>query len=178
MKKHIFIIFLSFTSLLGTSKTSNDTLVSNIKESVLEAIPDSSVLTFKEVYSDIKSGLTALGSSLKVGSEHVYEVLVKQQLVNSFTYLGVVIITILSLISFLKVVKTAKYGSNIYYDSDDEKSRYWVGNRWNLNGTLSIIFGVSSFIGILLTLATFNNMIMGFINPEYGAIKEILEVIK
>ena len=76
MKKYIFITFLSFISLLSISKTSNDTLVSNIKESVLEAIPDSSVLTFKEVYSDIKSGLTALGSSLKVGSEHVYEVLI------------------------------------------------------------------------------------------------------
>lgn len=178
MKKYIFIAFLSFTSLLGTSKTSNDTLVSNIKESVSEAIPDSSALTFKEVYSDIKSGLTALGSSLKVGSEHVYEVLVRQQLVNSLTYLSILVITILFFICFFKVIKTAKYGSHIYNDSDNKESRYWIGNRWNLNGTLSIIFGLISFIGIVLSISSFNDMIMGFINPEYGAIKEILEVIK
>lgn len=160
MKKHIFIIFLSFTSLLGTSKTSNDTLVSNIKESVLEAIPDSSVLTFKEVYSDIKSGLTALGSSLKVGSEHVYEVLIKQQLSNSITGLLMLILSIICSIIIIKLAKKA-------FNEDEEL------------GFITVIFiGIPTMIFLVYELWHMNDIVTGFINPEYGAIKEILEVIK
>ena len=160
MKKYIFITFLSFISLLSISKTSNDTLVSNIKESVLEAIPDSSVLTFKEVYSDIKSGLTALGSSLKVGSEHVYEVLIKQQLSNSITGLLMLILSIICSIIIIKLAKKA-------FNEDEEL------------GMITVIFiGIPTMIFLVYELWHMNDIVTGFINPEYGAIKEILEVIK
>lgn len=137
MKNTFFIAFLSFISLLGTSKTSNDTLVSNIKESVLEAIPDSSVLTFKEVYSDIKSGLTALGSSLKVGSEHVYEVLVKQQLSNSISELLLIILGILLIIIS---VKLCIYNNKIHQELGKNKDKYYCDRADSANGVLSVIF--------------------------------------
>lgn len=160
MKKYIFIAFLSFISLLGTSKTSNDTVVSNIKESVLKAIPDSSLLTFKEVYSDTKSGLTALGSSLKVGSEHVYEVLIKQQLSNSITGLLMLLLSIICLIIIIKITKKA------------------INKNKDLGMVTVVFIGIPTMIFLVYELWHMNDIVTGFINPEYGAIKEILEVIK
>lgn len=162
MKKYIFIAFLSFITLLGVSQTKTDTVVSNIKQTVLESLPDSSAITFTKVYSDIKSGITALSSSLKVGSEHVYEVLVRQQLVESITSL---IILILSLIGFILSHKIFKKGFKDDWDED---------GLW-----LTFIFiCIPTAVFFVYNVFTINSMITGFVNPEYGAIKEILEVIK
>ena len=177
MKKQIIIALLSFSSLLGFTQTKNDTLVSKVQQSVLESIPDSSALTFKEVYSDIKSGLGALGSALKVGSEHVYEVLVKQQFANSITSLSLIIISLIVLTILIK-----QGSKNLKIHSDLGKNeRYWHIDDSRFGTIGSILFVFAGLLGILIMVgicANFNNLVTGFVNPEYGAIKEVLKVIK
>lgn len=185
MKKYTIIALLSFITLLGVAQTKTDTIVSKVQESVLESIPDSSALTFKEVYTDVKSGLSALGSALKIGSEHVYTVLVKQQLTNSIMYLIMVLfLYILTIIGYNKAKKT--YEAHLSLNPYDKVKDNYDFSNYDINssakGILSVIITILTIILFVSTTATlctnFNVIITGFINPEYGAIKEVLNIIK
>jgi len=166
MKKILTILTFSLISILSYSNNSNDSLVNSVSESVLKQIPDSFGLTFKQVYTDIKSGLVALGESLKVSSEHVYEILVKQQVVDAFYYLMLGLLSLFLIISFFK-----KYKSNEQWSTEDEKNPTGVG----IIRVLQMVLGCFIFLIFLFSIDT---IITGFINPEYGAIKQILEIIK
>ena len=176
----ILITLLTFTININAS---NNKIDSTIKSEVLK-LPDSTQLTFKEVYSDIKAGLSGLGSALKVGSEHVYEVLVKQQVVFSITMSLVLLIGILGFISFAGCF----YSKNRYriksrwnYDKDRNQIEefYKDESEWNdPHITKTIITGIISGIFLLVGLLYLNDIITGFVNPEYGAIQDILKIIK
>jgi len=166
MKKILTILTFCLISILSYSKNTNDTLVKETPESVLKQISDSSMLTFKQVYTDVKSVLVALGESLKVGSEHVYEILVKQQIVDSIVYLIFGLISLYLIISFIK-----KYKSDEEWTIDNGETFTVIG----IIRTFQIGVGFIMFITLLFNIDT---IITGFINPEYGAIKEILDIIK
>ena len=167
MKKYTIIALLSFITLLGVAQTKTDTIVSKVQESVLKSIPDSSALTFKEVYADIKSGLSALGSALKIGSEHVYTVLVKQQIANSIVYTIIFIISLLAYFPLKSILMKA-------WDAD-KPSNY----HDRFGSILAVTFGVIGYVLLIIyNINNINIIITGFINPEYGAIKEVLNIIK
>mgnify|MGYP003612622023 CR=1 FL=1 len=143
-----------------------DSTITDIKQSTstaINAIDTSS--TFKQIYSDVKSGITGLASALKVTAEHVYGILVKQQIVNSIVYLLTLIIAILILIFCYK-----------------EWNKIEIDLRGDPKETQPFIFTiVSGIIGITLLLVFLFNidtMIMGFINPEYGAIMDIINFVR
>lgn len=182
MKKLLLGLFLlSISSQFKAIESKNDTIISNVSKSVLKQLPDSSELTFKEVYSDIKSGLTALGSSLKVGSEHVYEVLVKQQYVYSIVYTLLIILSIILMIICCKAIPKLGWRDDYYYQRDWENKGGYEGFKKTQLGFINIIYiilAIISLIGLIFGFLYMDQIITGFINPEYGAIKEILEVIK
>ncbi len=165
MKKQLIIALLSLTSLMGLSnniKISEKDTVEIVPEKVLKSVVDSSALTYKEVYNDIKSGLSGLSNALKVGSEHVYNTLIKQQLVDSIVYLILLVISILLLLISIR----------IYIKST---SKDW-DNPNPLNLSCIFLF-IAGLIMLFLGMFNINNIITGFINPEYGAIKDILTFI-
>lgn len=153
MKKTIVFFLLSICTLFVSAQS--DTL---------KASKDTSNVTWTKVYGDAKNALNGLGAALKVGAEHVYEVMVKQQIVNSIVYLVIFIITCILVYFFFKMLKTKDLGEHF-----DDFDGICIGTM--LLGTASLIFTV-------FTLVQLNEMITGFVNPEYGAIKEILEKIK
>jgi hypothetical protein len=124
-------------------------------------IPDSSKLTVSKVYDDVKTGLSGLAAGLKVGVEHVYVVLVKQQVVYAVTWLIVVI-----LILVLGGIVNYKYFKawERICDGDNEPS--------------IILIIMLDLIILSLVFCNINSIIGGFINPEYGAIKEIVDFVK
>jgi hypothetical protein len=128
---------------------------------------DSSKVTFDRVYSDVKSAVSGIGSALKVGAEHVYEVLVKQQFVQSITGLFTLIF-IWAILSLL-VWKLPK-NRDFYFDELDLPHIYTF--------LLGIGLIVGSIFSVVYTVGIIPVIITGFINPEYGAIREILETIK
>ena len=143
-----------------------DSVVTDIKKTTVETVKtiDTSS-TFKQIYSDVKSGITGLASALKVGAEHVYIVLVKQQVANAITYLIIVLFFLITpLFYFKRCYKWADENSN----SSDGFS--WVGF------VLITIFPL--IIGVVLFCVNVDDIIMGFINPEYGAIQEIIHFVK
>ena len=164
MKKLLTILFLAFFATINANvvtdlaKTANN-IVDSTKVATVNAVKTVDTSSnFKMIYSDWKDGITALAASLKVGAEHVYVILVKQQIVNSISYL---IIYILVAFLWYALVKNWKQISN---DTDD------LGN----------IFGgvVLSIVTVTLLAFTLKTTIMGFVNPEYGAIQDVIEFVK
>lgn len=124
---------------------------------------DSTKVTFTQVYGDVKETLQALGESLKVGAEHVYEVLVTQQIVNSITWLAILCVLITS-------TAICAYYCNKFSSEKSKNIELRDGFGW---GTLII-----GTIAIIVFLCTIETIVTGFVNPEYGAMKEIMEFVK
>ncbi len=119
-------------------------------------------LTKEVIYKDVKNVLSQLGSTLKVGSEHVYMVLVRQQVVNSFTWLSVYIVFIIVSLTLIKIgIK--------FYSKDYERQDTYA---------LFLISGSGfALCGLICFFATISRVITGFVNPEYGAIKTIIDLL-
>lgn len=162
------LLFLgSITMAQATTTTPQDTsqgIIENVKSTVgqtIKSVDTSS--TFKLMYSDFKSAIGAMASSLKVGAEHVYMVLVKQQIVKSITKLILFVIGIILMSNWIK-----------RYKSDEE----WFDDA-DPTGIGFIRLGqlIFSIMLILVGLICLDDIITGFINPEYGALDEIISWI-
>ena len=144
MKKLFLLLFLAFTFTMSANAQVSD-VIDTVKaeiESGVGYVDTSS--TFKQVYSDVKQGLVGLAAGLKVGVEHVYKVLVKQQVVLAISWL-------LYLISLIPIgFILYKGGVKIYAYCDDDNP---------------------------MGLFHMDIIVTGFVNPEYGAIKEIINLI-
>lgn len=144
MKKIILVIIIP---LFGVCTYAQD--------SIKIPVNDTGKLTVAKVYNDAKSALTGLAQALKVGSEHVYGVIVKQQVVSSIVWLCVdIVILLLSIALWI-----------LWWKSRDKDE--W----WGVPFFSTLIFFIIFFF-------TINTMVSGFVNPEYGAMKDILSFIK
>lgn len=117
---------------------------------------------FMKVYSDISVKLDALGSSLKVGSKKIYSTLVQQQMVKSIVNL-IVIIALFILLPLM-----------MYYFRNLSKS----GEFENFTDVLPFILLFINIVLFIYSVVCIQETITGFVNPEYGALKEIVDFIK
>lgn len=123
---------------------------------------DTTELTKEKIYNDVKNAVTQLSSVLEVGAEHVYEVLVAQQRVESITWIIVDSVLVVGMVIFFSTVYLFRKEID-----DDDAVPMMVG------------FGIiGSTVTIVTVLFTVNTIVTGLINPEYGAIHEILKVLK
>lgn len=173
MKKLLSIAFLFIsaftyagdTSLVKKSINGINQSLSEVRSAIDSTIniPDSASVTFSKVYTDVKTGIAALASSLKVGAEHVYEILVRQQLVKSITWLVEILVIILLFIFMAKPVWK------------------WSTTNADESGGISYAPGVILYIclsvSLIVGLCHIENIITGFVNPEYGAIKDIISIV-
>ena len=126
----------------------------------------------KQFYTDVKAGIAGLAAGLKVSAEKVWDILVKQQLVYSISCL--IFSLILGIISSTlinrgwKLWQKAKKEGESHYSVDFYEG-IWCGMI--CLGTIILI------VGIIFTAFNINPVITGFINPEYGAIKDIVEFV-
>jgi hypothetical protein len=126
-------------------------------------------VTFSTVYNDVKAGLAGLASSLKVGVEHVYKVLVRQQYVKAITY------SLLSLIGLIGIMYAINTGiKTASLDKDDRKNNNLIGFGW----LRTVVIGVMSIVLFICGAIYLDQIVTGFVNPEYGAIKEIIDFVK
>jgi hypothetical protein len=156
---------LTSAQLAKVKAQQENTLVFNVKDTLVK----SAELTFNKVYEDAKAGIVGLAKALKQPAIHIYNILVKQQIVNSITYLFFFILTIVLTILSINWMRNAKWGDGDTCEEED---------CWNINATLGLIFGIISFVLIIVSICNIQNMVMGFVNPEYGAIKDIMNFIK
>ena len=112
------------------------------------------------VYPDIRSAVISIGKAIGIAAEHVYGVLVKKYFVMGVKQLGICLIGFISfIIGIIMWKKATPVGQPITY---------------------RVIVPLVLFIGGICTMAhvDYNEMLMGLLNPEYGAINYILEYSK
>jgi len=144
MKKVILI--LGFLFIVGLTYAQEQP-VSNITET--ERIVDKYI-------DKAEDAINTLATALKVPAEHVYSVLVRQQVVNGIVSLVAVIVSCSLFIFFL-------YASEKEHIEDA-----------SFKNIACLIFGVFGFIALFVF---FIAGLPSLCNPEYGAIREIMFVL-
>ena len=172
MKKLLFILMaVIMTSVVhATNVVTNDSTVTKVTESVTS----SNVEKLVDKYSaKIEASVISLAQSLKQPAEHVYKVLVRQQVVHSFGLLVFPVFLIISIISFYKLMKfgLAETNNNSYVRTNFDKHEDWLI-------PILIVVGIAIAFFLIATFVSFTDMLQGFINPEYGALKDIVNMIK
>lgn len=128
-------------------------------------ISDTTQVTLTKVYNDVTQGIQGLAQALKAPAEKVWEILVIQQKVNAITY--TVLLTV-GLIICIILLFTIKW---LWKKAEDDCD-YQDGAI-----LMTILTIIAIIAEIVCTVNFVPDIITGFVNPEYGAIKEILNVI-
>ena len=165
MKKLFLLLTVLFTVNFAFAQDTT-TVLEKVTKRVVDAknTVDTASL-YKEIYTDVKTGLQSLASGLKVGVEHVYSVLVKQQVVKSVGWLIIWILSVFMLINWFR-----SYKSNEVWIVDEE----YPSGLGIIRILQIVIFGIV----FIVCLCNIDETVTGFINPEYGALKEIMDFVK
>lgn len=156
-----YLLFVLLFLVVGKFSRAGDTLTVDGKKYVNV---DSTKFNWNTLYGDTKEALKSIGSALKVGSEHVYEVLVKQQIVGAVTWLITFIVLLLGVILDVKLVK---------WLSDPKKD----ADSYTGQIVIAIVVSAGLVVGLLGFFCHISEIVTGFVNPEYGALKDIMEMV-
>lgn len=180
MKKIFWIFLMMFCfsvsiyakeTAIGEVLTKSTEQVYSDARAVIDTVYHDGKAAVKTVYGDMKAGTSSLYPDVKqavisiangigVAAEHVYTVLVKKYIVLGIKELGIFIGTIvLLLLGYFGWNKKTKGDVHITYKIIPQ--------------ALFIIIGI-----IMLFNVNYDDMLMGLINPEYGAINYILDFSK
>lgn len=112
------------------------------------------------LYPDVKKAIVSIANSLGIAAEHVYTVLVKKYVVLGVKELGIFIgAIVLLLFGYFGWNKKTKGDTPITYKV--------------IPHVLFMILGTCMLFNV-----NYDDMLMGLINPEYGAINYILDFSK
>lgn len=147
MKKAIIVLIL-LTGMCGFATAQKDT----------------SRLTVKYVYEDVKAGFAKLVDNLEGPAKHTYGVYVKQYMINGWSSL---IVQITILICFI-----------IFWRISFVRGKWKDGEPQNVWGGAQIFMGVAVFVAILVISINFPGNLQRIANPEYYAIDDIIRRLK
>lgn len=132
-----------------------------------------------KVYEDVKGYIDAIAENLGVAAEHVYELLVKQQVIEGAV--GLIVGGIILLVSVLIITMTfiAKHKATWHEGHFSRKPTNGYASYINFGeGVVCwIVFGMAVLAVIICTCVVAESALQLF-NPEYYAIKEIMDVFK
>jgi hypothetical protein len=132
---------------------------------------DSTKVTWSQVYNDFKGALEGAADALKVGAEHIYLILVRQQVTQSISLLIVdVVLAIAAFFAWRIVLKFIAKKR----EEESGLERYERG-EW---GFMYLIPTIATAAAVVVFIATLNVIVTGFFNPEYGALQEIRGLAK
>lgn len=155
------VIALCLLSLIGFSQK---VVTSDTTGTGAMIASDTAQVTFSKVYNDVKAAVTSLSSSLKVGVDHVYAMLIRQQKIKGIVGIVLSLLTIAAAISLFKWIKFVSASKDMDWD-----------DMLPVVGTIMLsILSVALCIGFFATL---QNTLTAFLNPEYGALQDILSKI-
>lgn len=167
MKKLLFILLLIIPAFVINAQDVEP------KEEV------TTVQVIDHIYDKTSEAITELAQALAVPAEHVYNVLVRQQILQSIS--AILIFTLVSLICYITMQVALKdwKKANIQWAIDNERpdktSNYDFDDDWWAYAFWTAvaiwIIGIAVFLGCIGTITT------GIFNPEYGAIKDIMSIL-
>ena len=136
-----------------------DTVYHDGKQAIQTVYGDMKAGT-SSLYPDVKQAVISIANGIGVAAEHVYMVLVKKYVVLGVKELGIFIGAIVLLL--------------LGYFGWNKKTKGDVPITYKLIPQALFIF-----VGlIMLANVNYDDMLMGLINPEYGAINYILDFSK
>lgn len=149
----------SVDSVYHDGKAATDTLYHDGK-AVVSTVYNDAKAGASSIYPDVKSAIVSIGKAIGVAAEHVYGVLVKKYFVLGIKEACILVGGII--IFFIGLWNWRKYTKNM------QAITYAV-----------VVPAVLMIIGIFTVFnVDYDAMLMGLINPEYGAINYILEYTK
>lgn len=170
--KKLIVLSLLLTALLcnviNAQSTSKENVIPSTEQSLSIANQSVQITEAERIvdkYIDKTSEiLTGFAEKLKVPVEHVYSVLVKQQRVY-----GIEII-----IAFIVTTILLYFSVKINYNFIQKHEGEFMPNGEFLVWLLVIVSAILVIISFVMLLV---NGLPGLINPEYGAMKDILSLI-
>lgn len=166
MKKIITLLVLMLTVNFANA-LSGDTIYKDIKSVCKNDLSNAVAYTadkgeegVKYLFGKADTVLNTAYNAITKGSIHTYQILKTQQLVKSFHHLFYFTLGIL--MTFL-----------VYY-----RIKLWLKDDTQGNGTI-LFLTICTYVALTgYNTYNFNEMLTGFINPEYGAMTEILQLMK
>lgn len=155
MKKILITLLLLFSTTVFSQETEPE-----ISET--ERLVDKYSGQVKELVSD-------LAESLKVPVEYVWEVLTKQALVESFTFIIILILGFILMLPFMKFLKKVEDWDYIRDKDNNSLAGEFV---------FKLILGILGFISFIIGLFHIHIIVQGIVNPEYYALNKIFELLK
>ena len=137
----------------------------------------------------MKSVISDLADAMKVGGEYVFEKLVKQQQVKSIIKLIQCLLLWVTSIFFTKLALSRMNRFKLEYN-EEIKNNISHSNRihssrpdffeddYGLTSTFILVGIIGLVVALIATVAMASPVFTGFINPEYGAIDYITNLIK
>jgi hypothetical protein len=160
MKKILILLFV-FTTLICKATTIDSVL--STTNTIMTELDTSTNL--KMITTKTMEAIVYLAQGLKVSVNEVWNILVKQQQVKSFTYLLLLISSIFLDFLFIKLIKH-------FYEKFNQID-FGVGHILIIALCCATVFGYSYY-----NVQNLYPMLTGFINPQYGAIQDIVEIAK
>lgn len=207
MKKTILLLVLAFSLSINAQKNNALNKSSQAIETVYKDSKDGIKTVYNDLKSttpQIKNALEALSKELKTTSDSLWKILVKQQVVWSWCFLVLIFSSALNWFLFyrknypkepkydkVKVIKQKLF----YKDGTSERDVQNYPNSYErtymnveeeelrIIPNSSVPYFKYLHLAICITLSVFSflhfsDMLTGFINPEFGALKTIMEVVK
>lgn len=189
MKKIILLltVMFVFTTMTASNYKNLDYTIAEVyykNQKPLNNVATTSKNGISEVYKDSKSAVSTVYSDLKsltpslkqyveeiakllkTTANNVWEILVKQQKVWSWCFLALELLSLLSVYRFLKQ----------YHLTKTEKTD--TGETLATNWVLLAGLGIASSILTYNSILHFEQMMTGFINPEFGALRNLIEYVE
>ena len=118
--------------------------------------------------------IDAIAANLGVAAEHVYGALLKQAMVSGLRSVVYIIICLAVSYAIIKVLK------RVYSDvKEDEEGLFVDSFGVTLGGVFALVFGgIALVIMFFVIMSDISNATTALLNPEYWALKEILDTIK
>lgn len=125
-----------------------------------------------EITQKIFGYIDALSAKLGIASEFIFKTLIKQEIISSivdvFSYITAIIVIILSIkFAHKKFNEEREFNTVKTYSSDKRE-------LWSIVFPVTLIFGS---IGVIILFFATTNSITHLSNPEYYAIKTILDTV-
>jgi hypothetical protein len=160
MKKLVLILMVGFICTTIIAQTSNEVTKEELAATQI----------IDQVFDRTTEAVQQISDALKVPAEHVYSVLVRQQIINSISWIIALLLGFIFCYLGIKLpLKDHKATNEREKYKNDITDGWWI---WAI--ALSVGFGM---ILSIVTVLAITDIITGFTNPEYGAIKDILSIL-
>ena len=119
--------------------------------------------------------IDAIAANLGVAAEHVYGALLKQAMVSGVRSLVYIILCLAVVYMVIRMLK------KVYTDVKDGNNNSIFLDGWDISAAgiiASFAGGIALFILFIAIIANISNASTALLNPEYWALKEILDTIK